>query len=128
MLQAYLALTPAPGQMAAVVEEYRRAQIIEASFPYGLTRGEAVIVPGDGAPDRLFILSLWKDQAAYDSWLNAPERAGVTVALWPLLTSGAADSINTVECDEPDDSTPLPLAPIVTPEPAGAERVITVRV
>jgi heme-degrading monooxygenase HmoA len=127
MIQAYLILTPTPGKTDELIDEYRRAEIIEAGIPYGLQRGEAVrLPPADATPERLLITSLWEDQAAYDSWLSAPERVTVTVGVWPLLRPGEADAVHTVPRNSVSSGQSLPLEPIIEAGTGQADVVITV--
>lgn len=127
MLQAFLVLTPKPGKMAALIEEYKRAAIVEAGVPYGLQRGEAVVVPALAQDaEHLLITSIWQDQKAYDGWLSAPERVSVTTGVWPLLMTEQADAVRTVTRDSVDAGRPLPLEPVFPEAEGRTDPVITV--
>lgn len=127
MLQSYLVLTPSPGRIDDLVQEYRRVGIIEAGVAHGLRRGEAIIIPAtDSTPERLVITSIWADQRAYDSWLAAPERVTATVGVWPLLATGEAEAVYKVPRDTVPGKDSLPLAPVLDPVPNRTKIVITV--
>lgn len=95
MLQSVLHLQAAPGRFDDLVDEYRRARVIEAAIPFGLVRGEALRVAD--RPDRLIVTSLWPDRDAYESWLAAEERERVTVGVWPLLDPAVEPEIDMID-------------------------------
>lgn len=123
--QSMLVLHAQPGRGADVVDYYRSAKPIEVSVPYGVLRGELARSAQD--PDLLVVSSLWRARSAYDDWLAAPERVGLTDGLMQLLVPDAATA--TVRVDLDDDRSraerPLDLAPVLGD--GEVERAVVVR-
>ncbi len=88
MIRTFLIIRPAENSLEPLVGYYRDKDVIGAAVPYGLELGE-LAHPSEGA-DTLAVVSLWPSQHAYDSWLEAPERANLIDGMLTLLDGADA--------------------------------------
>lgn len=79
-----------PVATKAVIDYYIKHGVIEAGRAHGLREG---ILAERGT--RVRVISSWPDSAAYQSWLDAPERASLLGEMGALI-----DTINGVTVSE----------------------------
>lgn len=70
--------------MAAVVDYYRRAGVLERARRQDGCLGAALNVPRDGR-GQVLVTALWRDAAAYDGWVANPTRKQDAEALAGLV-------------------------------------------
>src|SRR3954453_3611170 len=84
MVRSVLHLTPKGGDVAAIVDFYRRNAVLEqAARQDGFVAAE-LQVPAEGSGEVL-VTALWRDAAAYDGWVANPARATMAPALAELV-------------------------------------------
>jgi len=74
MVRTLLYLRPKPGARDEIVEFYRRHGILERALQQDGCLGAELELPVEDRDD-IVVTALWRDAAAYEGWVNNPERA-----------------------------------------------------
>ncbi|MGH2935809.1 MAG: antibiotic biosynthesis monooxygenase family protein [Gaiellaceae bacterium] len=86
MTRSVLVFALLPGQVDAFVETFTRLRVLERSSRMpGFRRGQ-LHVRVDGA-DEVLVTADWDSPAAYQGWLDNPEREGIGEQLAPFLAA-----------------------------------------
>jgi heme-degrading monooxygenase HmoA len=82
--RSVLVFTLLPGRVEAFVETFMRLRVLERSSRMpGFRRGQ-LHVRADGG-DEVLVTADWDSPAAYQGWLDNPEREGIGEQLAPFL-------------------------------------------
>lgn len=91
---ALLEIEPKAGRAQALIDYYLQKGVIEAGRKYGLIEGvlTRVAAPHQKSESatqevRLQVISLWPEAAAYQSWLDSPDRHGLVAGMNSLVDS-----------------------------------------
>lgn len=84
MIRSVLTLRATPEEVESIFEIYRAEQILQESL--NLTRAVASEISAavDGSGE-IIVTALWPDEAAYQEWLDHPNRGRTGPALQELL-------------------------------------------
>ena len=74
MIRSVLYLRPRNGRSAEIVEFYRRHHVLDRAAQQDGCLGAELQVPLRGEGDVL-VTALWRDAAAYQGWLDNPDRS-----------------------------------------------------
>lgn len=84
MIRSVLTLHTAPEQAASVLELYRREAILQESLDLTRALGSEIASAVDGSGE-IIVTALWPDEAAYQEWLDHPNRGRTAPELSELL-------------------------------------------
>jgi len=73
-----------PGGVPALAEVFNRHQILETAIHVEGCRNLVLAAP-DTSGDTAYVLGLWDDEAAYQRWIDHPERGVATEDLLQLV-------------------------------------------
>lgn len=82
MILSVLPLNVLSGRIDELVEVFQRHKVFETSLTVQGCRQAYLVAPPDGGA---YVLAEWDDAAAYQRWLDHPERGAATADLLPLL-------------------------------------------
>ncbi len=90
MVRSVLYLEPKNGDYDAVVELYRRDDVLgRASRQAGFIGSELQLPTSGTGP--ILVTALWQDEAAYGGWVSNPVRAAGSAALAGLVEGGLTE-------------------------------------
>lgn len=99
MIRTILTLDIAPGEADALVETFRRLQILEMSGAQEGCLGTEITISRDRG--QAIVTALWEDDAAYERWTSRPDREGLSqelsVHLREDLTASTVGQVMQVE-------------------------------
>jgi heme-degrading monooxygenase HmoA len=84
MIRSVLYLTPRAGDGHRVADFYRRHRVLERAAEQDGCLGAELQLPASGAGDVL-VTALWRDQDAYQGWLDNPFRSANAAELAALV-------------------------------------------
>lgn len=84
MIRSVLYLEPKEGDYDAVVELYRREDVLGRALRQSGCLGSELHVPTSGTGP-ILVTALWTDEEAYEGWVSSPVRAAGSAALAELL-------------------------------------------
>jgi len=84
MIRSVLTLHTAPAQAEQVLELYRREAILQESLDLTRALSSEVAASVDGSGE-IIVTALWPDAAAYQEWLDHPNRGRTAPELSALL-------------------------------------------
>jgi hypothetical protein len=87
MIRSVLTLRTAPERVEPILELYRAEQILQESLDLTRAIASEISMAVDGSGE-VIVTALWPDEAAYQEWLDHPNRDRAAPALTSLL-SGA---------------------------------------
>ena len=91
MIRSVLYLEPKDGDYDAVVEFFRRDDVLGRALTQpGCLGGELQVPTGGSGP--ILVTALWEDEDAYQGWVTSPVRAANTEPLAKLLQSDLEES------------------------------------
>ncbi|MDA8069013.1 MAG: antibiotic biosynthesis monooxygenase [Actinomycetota bacterium] len=102
MIRSVLYLRPRDGRSADIVDFYRRYAVLERAAKQDGFLGSELQLPVSGAGDVL-VTALWRDEDAYQGWLDNPDRALHADELAELVDgfhTGIAGDIYRIVIDE----------------------------
>jgi heme-degrading monooxygenase HmoA len=104
MIRSVLYLTPRGGDGQAIADFYRRRRVLERAVEQEGCLGAELQLPteGEGA---VLVTATWRDAAAYQGWLDNPERSAHAEEL-EALVDGLGDEIRGVLYEIAVDAAP----------------------
>ena len=84
MIRSVLTLHTAPAQAGSVLDLYRREAILQESLDLTRALGSEIATAVDGSGE-IIVTAVWPDEAAYQEWLDHPNRSRTTPELAALL-------------------------------------------
>lgn len=91
MIRSVLYLEPKDGDYDAVVEFFRREDVLGRALTQpGCLGGELHVPTGGSGP--ILVTALWEDEDAYQGWVTSPVRTANTEPLARLLRSDLEES------------------------------------
>jgi Antibiotic biosynthesis monooxygenase. len=84
MIRSVLTLRTTPEQVEPLLELYRTEQILQESLDLTRALASEISVASDGSGE-VIVTALWPDEAAYQEWLDHPNRGRAAPALTELL-------------------------------------------
>jgi len=84
MIRTVLTLRAAPERVEAILDFYRREQILQESLDLTRAVASEISVAADGSGE-VIVTALWPDERAYQEWLDHPARERTGPALRELL-------------------------------------------
>lgn len=97
MIRSVLTLRPAPDQVDAVLSLYRRESILQESLDLTRATASEIAAATDGSGE-IIVTAVWPDEAAYQEWLDHPNRGRtapeLTVLLGTAVTAGRLYAID----------------------------------
>lgn len=86
MIRTILTLTPLEGRTPAIVQLYRSEQILQESLDCTRAIASEISVATDGTGE-ILVTAVWPDPAAYQEWIDHPQRGRTAPELQELLDS-----------------------------------------
>src|SRR5690554_1579008 len=84
MIRSVLTFHTAPDQVEPILELYRVEQILQESLDLTRALASEIATSIDNSGE-LIVTALWPDEAAYQEWLDHPNRGRAAPALTELL-------------------------------------------
>ncbi|MGQ7311556.1 hypothetical protein ACUOFU_07625 [Microbacterium arabinogalactanolyticum] len=84
MIRSVLTLHTSPVQADSVLELYRREAILQESLDLTRAVSSEIATAVDGSGE-IIVTAVWPDEAAYQEWLDHPNRARTSPELSALL-------------------------------------------
>ena len=84
MIRSVLTLHTAPGRAESVLDLYRREAILQESLDLTRALSSEIARAVDGSGE-IIVTAIWPDEAAYQEWLDHPNRGRATPELAALL-------------------------------------------
>ncbi|KAM9864245.1 hypothetical protein ACIFOC_02797 [Leucobacter aridicollis] len=98
MIRTLLTLTPLEGRAPAVVQLYRSEQILQESLDLTRAVASEISVATDGSGE-ILVTAVWPDEAAYQEWIDHPNRGRTGPDLERLLDGARIGVGRTFEID-----------------------------
>jgi heme-degrading monooxygenase HmoA len=92
VIRSVLYLEPKDGDYDAVVDLYRRDDVLGQALRQPGCLGSELQVPTEGSGP-ILVTALWESEQAYEGWVHSPVRAAGTPALAELLDGGLDTSV-----------------------------------
>lgn len=90
MIMSELKFTLKPGNKSSLVEVFKRFRIFETAMEVEGCLELAMVGPGE-SDETVYVIGFWEDDAAYQRWMDHPER-GIATDELAQLVSGDWDS------------------------------------
>ncbi|MDR2321431.1 hypothetical protein ACIPY5_19615 [Microbacterium sp. NPDC089698] len=84
MIRSVLTLRPAPANVDAILSLYRRESILQESLDLTRAVASEIATAVDGSGE-IIVTAVWPDEAAYQEWLDHPNRGRTGPELAALL-------------------------------------------
>ena len=85
MIRSVLYLEPKDGDYEAVVDFYRREDLLGRAVRQPGCLGSELHVPTGGGRGPILVTALWTDPEAYEEWVSSPVRAAGSAELAELV-------------------------------------------
>ncbi|GAA2825443.1 heme-degrading monooxygenase HmoA [Leucobacter komagatae] len=84
MIRTLLTLTPQDGRAPAILQLYRSEQILQESLDLTRAIASEISLATDGSGE-ILVTAVWPDEAAYQEWIDHPNRGRAAPELQALL-------------------------------------------